>query len=522
MKLENPDVCIIGTGAAGGIMAWELARRGIKVVMIESGPVHPFEQRFEYMHRFLKGENPWQTKLPGLDLYSTGGSFPYHLEWNRARGLGGSTLHWEGYTLRFHANDFRMFSLYGVSEDWPISYENIEPYYGKAEIALGVAGTPDDPWGSFRGTPFPLPPFEFSYSDGFFTRGCKNLGITLHHLPQARNSTAYDKRPQCQACGTCHVCPIGAKASIDITHMKKAIATGNVNVLMDSTVLRLETDHSQKVSEVIYAGHDRIEQSLSAPIVIVAAGAVETPRLLLLSTSRDFPDGLANRSGLVGNYFMSHPTIDVTGRVKEKVYPYRVGFSTAMSRQFAIDRNRAGKGAYFFEFLNSSGHKPEEIALSSGKWGESLERHVREEFGHTLGVRVFCEQLPDKNNSISLDTSKKDYFGNPVPNISCGIGEYERGALKEATEVAKTILQSAGAFDIQAGNIRYASHQIGTHRMGKDSRSSVVDDNLCTHDIPNLYLVGSGAFVTSSASPPTLTIAALAIKTSEHIASLAN
>ena len=145
---------------------------------------------------------------------------------------------------------------------------------------------------------------------------------------------------------------------------------------------------------------------------------------------------------------------------------------------------------------------------------------VQEEFGHTLGVRVFCEQLPDINNSITLNTSEKDYFGNPVPNISCGIGEYERGALNEATDVAKTILQSAGAIDIQTGNLRYASHQIGTHRMGKDSRSSVVDENLCAHDIPNLYLVGSGSFVTSSASPPTLTIAALAIKTSEHIASL--
>jgi len=134
--------------------------------------------------------------------------------------------------------------------------------------------------------------------------------------------------------------------------------------------------------------------------------------------------------------------------------------------------------------LNSAGYKPEEIALSSGKWGESLERH---------------------------------YFGNPVPNISCGIGEYERRALKEASEVAKTILQSAGAFDIKAGNLRYASHQIGTHRMGKDSISSVVDENLCAHDVSNLYLVGSGSFVTSSPSPPTLTIAALATKTSEHI-----
>jgi choline dehydrogenase-like flavoprotein len=151
-EVRETEVCIVGAGAAGGIMALELARRGIRVVVLESGPHHDLARRGEYSRRFARGENPWLSPLAGIDRYTTGGSLGYRLEWNRARGVGGSTLHWEGTTLRLRTEDFRMRSLHGVAEDWPISYEEIEPYYGKAERALGVAGTPDDPWASARST----------------------------------------------------------------------------------------------------------------------------------------------------------------------------------------------------------------------------------------------------------------------------------------------------------------------------------------------------------------------------------
>src|SRR5438552_813465 len=145
-KSEETQVCIIGAGAAGGILAYELARRGIEVVVLESGPKHDFAKRFEYVQRFLRGGNPWESPIPELDRHTTGGSEGYSLEWRRARGVGGSTLHWEGYTPRFHQNDFRLRTLYGVGRDWPMSYDDLEPYYGKAEVALGVAGSADDPW----------------------------------------------------------------------------------------------------------------------------------------------------------------------------------------------------------------------------------------------------------------------------------------------------------------------------------------------------------------------------------------
>jgi choline dehydrogenase-like flavoprotein len=514
----DAEVCIVGAGAAGGIMAFELARRGVSVLVLESGPRHDFRQRGEYVRRYIQHENPWQTPLPNLDRYTISGITPFTLEGRRARGVGGSTLHWEGYALRLNADDFRLRSRYGIADDWPISYEELEPYYARAEQALGVAGAEDDPWVSPRSTQFPMPAFPLSYSDRLFEPACRSLGIALHSLPQTRNSVAYGGRSQCRACGTCQVCPTGAKASIDLTHVPQAEATGKARVLTDATVLRLQVNQRGEVDAAVYAGSDKVEKRVSARVFVLAGGAVENSRLLLLSTSVGFPDGLANRSGLVGKFFMSHPSLDMTGRARENVYPYRIGFSTAMSRQFAVERHRTSQGAFLLEFLNSAGPTPEEIAVQSGKWGQALREHVREEFGRRLGIRVFVEQLPQPGNAVSLNPRLRDYFGNPVPNIYCRVGNYERNALNEAKTVVQKIFAAMGLHDVRSSPLTFAAHMIGTHRMGTDAATSVVNSDLRTHDVPNLYLVGSGCFVTASASPPTLTIAALAIRASEHIA----
>ena len=377
----DADVGIVGAGAAGGVLAFELARRGVRVVVLESGPRHEFARRPDYVRRYLKHQNPWETSPRDLDRQTVGGVTPYRLAGRRVRGVGGSTLHWEGYAFRLHASDFRMRSLYGIADDWPISYSDLEGYYGAAERMLGVAGTDDERLASPRSTPFPLPPFPFSHSDRLFAPACAALGVAFNHMPQARNSLAYGGRSQCRACSTCAVCPTGAKASTDLTLIPQAEATGNARIVPEATVLRLETDRSGHVSAAVYAGRDKVPQRLTARVFVVAAGAVETARLLLLSTSRDFPAGLANRSGLVGKFFMSHPSMDIVGRARENVYPYRIGFSTAMSRQFAIERDRGTRGAFLLEFLNSAGPTPERLAVSSGEWGEALRRRVREEFG---------------------------------------------------------------------------------------------------------------------------------------------
>ena len=201
------------------------------------------------------------------------------------------------------------------------------------------------------------------------------------------------------------MCPTGAKASIDLTHIPQAERTGRVQVRPEATVLRLETDDAGRVSAALYAQRDRVERRLRARVFVLAAGAVENARLLLLSASRGFPTGLANRSGLVGKFFMSHASVEVTGRAREKVYPYRIGFSTAMSRRFAVERDRNRQGAFMLEFMNSAGPTPDRLALTSQLWGEALRARVREEFGRWLGIRVYAEQLPERENAVTLSPS---------------------------------------------------------------------------------------------------------------------
>jgi choline dehydrogenase-like flavoprotein len=307
---------------------------------------------------------------------------------------------------------------------------------------------------------------------------------------------------------------------VDLTHIARAEETGRVTLLAGAVVARLDTDDAGRATQAVYVDGSGARRSVRARVFVLAGGGVENVRLLLASRSAAFPDGLGNRSGLVGKHFTSHPAVDVTGRVERSVRPYRIGFSTAMSRQYALGSDRARRASFMLEFLNSAGLPPHLIALTSELSGDALQRHVASEFGHTLGIRVYCEQLPDLANTVDLDPSTTDHVGLPVPRLTWNVGDYERRGLQEAADVAAKILRTAGAADIRIGRLSVAAHQIGTHRMGRDPRTSVTDPQLRLHDVPNVYVLGSGAFPTASSSPPTLTIAALAIRASEHIANV--
>lgn len=512
------DVCIVGAGAAGAIATLELARRGLRVVTLEAGPRYDAAGRAGEARRAARGDAPWVAPVRELLRYTARGGVAYELGPRRVRAVGGTTLHWEGYTLRLHSDDLRLRTQYGLADDWPITYEDLEPYYVRAEQALGVAGVADDPSGPPRSVEFPLPPFPFSHTDHIFAEACGRLGVALHHLPQARNSIPYDGRSQCRACSTCEACPTGAKASVDLTHIGRAEATGNVTLASGAVVIRLDTDGTGRVEQAVYVDPTGVRRTARAGVFVLAGGAVENVRLLLASRSRTFPDGLGNRSKLVGTHFTSHPAVDVTGRVERAVRPYRIGFSTAMSRQFALGPDRARRAPFILEFLNSAGLPPHLLALTSGLSGDAVQRHVAREFGHTLGIRIYCEQLPDPGNTVDLDPSVTDHLGMPVPRLTWNVGDYERRGLDEAATLATRILQAAGATDVRTGRLSVAAHQIATHRMGRDAAHSVTNSDLRIHDVPNVYLLGSGVFPTASASPPTLTIAALAIRAAEHIA----
>ncbi|MFV2058548.1 MAG: GMC family oxidoreductase [Thiohalomonadales bacterium] len=518
------DICIIGAGLAGALVAYELSRRGLKVALLEAGPLHKLSDRPRQMQDRLKdfSLNPWAPDTK-RDHFTIGGEVNYDLNDLRVKAVGGSTLHWGGLALRLHESDFRMKSLYGIGEDWPISYTEIEPYYGRAEYALGVAGIADNPFSSPRSTDYLLPEFPFSHTDSIFKRGCDKLNIKMHHNPWARNSKPYQGRPACLAfatCGTHRICPISAQYTAE-THVQMAIQTTNTTLITQANVYKIETNAAGKVISVLYSTQDKKSHEITAKQFLLTAHAVESARLLLLSKSEHFPQGLANSSGLVGKYFMEHLGVHGFGKIKEKVYPYRIGFHTAESHQFCNPSNRDSLSGIKLGFLNNDGQRPYQIARQSSLWGDELAKEVQDKYGHHIGIYAQIEQLPDIRNTIDLDPIETDYIGNAVPRVTLSIGSYERHSLSEAKILVAKILAASGAEQIEFSDFySFDAHHMGTCRMGNDPNSSVVNPLLRAHDVDNLYIVGSSVFVTGGVLQPSLTIAALAIRTAEHVASV--
>jgi glucose dehydrogenase len=523
-RKEIADVCIIGAGLVGGLMAYELARRGLKVVVLEAGPRYKLHNRAAYMQDIVSGRIsgwPFSSNLPERDVYSNAGDVEYPVNHLRVKAVGGSTLHWGGQTLRFLESDFRLKTLFGIADDWPITYDELEPFYAKAERALGVAGAADSPFASWRGAGFPLPAFPFSAGDKVFQDACQKLGIVMHSIPWARNSIPYQNRPACASfatCGTYRICPIAAQYTSE-THLDLAEKTGNAKVIAGANVVRLLTDRQKRVYSAVYINRDNKENDQKAHVFIVAAHTVETARLLLLSESSQFPQGLANGSGMVGRNFMERPAIAVAAKLKRKVYPYRIGFPTAETLQFSNPENRYEQAAIKLEFHNFSGPTPYGIASRSGNWGKALADEIRESFGYQIAVEASIEQLPVQTNTVSLDPSLKDCFGDPAPRMNYSFSSYEKSAIDYSIKLARKILDATGSDkiddEVQHG---FAGHPMGTARMGNDPKSSVVDSNLRAHEVSNLYIAGGSVFVTGSSLQPSLTIAALAIRAAEHIA----
>lgn len=508
---------MIGAGLAGGLVAYELARRGISVVVLEAGPRYDPRDRPAALARLMEaGERPWKLEAD-RDGFTNAGPVAYPLNDFRVKGVGGTTLHWTAYAVRLHETDFRMRELYGIGDDWPIRYADLEPWYGLAEESLGVAGVGDNPFASARSKPYPLPPFPPSYADRVLTRGCTALDIRVHGAPFARNSVAYQGRPICEAYGVCashNICPIHAQYTAEV-HLDLAVQSGRVTVRPDAPVLRINTDAGGRVRSVLYAGSGGAIVEQRARHFVLAAHAVESARLLLLSETTRFPHGLANGSGMVGRNFMEHPFWYATGRIRENVAPYRIGFHTTETHQFCSPEGRADEGAHRIAFLNQVGPKPATLALESGLWGDALAKEVRENFGHQVGMHAFVEQLPDARNTVTLDPRMRDRFGNAVPRLTYDIRNYERDAGRRARQTMRRILEASGAHEIdlhEGEPQRFCGHQIGTCRMGRDPARSVVNADLRAHDVDNLSIVGSGAFVTAGPLNPSLTIAALAIR----------
>jgi choline dehydrogenase-like flavoprotein len=518
---ERVDVCIVGAGPAGAIVAAKLAEAGRDVVVLDAGPRFDPADRQERMDRHLRpglGGAVWDVD-DERDAYSSSGDRYYPLNAARVKGIGGSTLHWQGMVMRLHEQDFELDSAVGLGDDWPIAYDDIRPYYAAAERELSVSGASDNPFSPPREEPHPLPAFPPSYSDSLFAEACERLEIATHSVPNARNSESTDEASACVGYGTCKpVCPSGAK--YDATrHVTSAEANG-ARVLDRVPVQRLIHDAAgRRVTAAEYVTPDGETHRQEAREFVVAAGGVETPRLLLLSESERYPEGLANSSGLVGRYFMDHLFAGMGGTFDAETRQKHVGFNTTESHQF-YDRPNDSRSAIKLEFLNYAGPAPADVALGADTFGDELLTEIRNAYGNRIAVGALVEQLPRRENRIRLDPSRTDGHGNPVPDVVWGLDATARRTIERANEIQRRIMDEMGVdvdWVVGPDNTGPAYHHMGTTRMGTDPETSVVDPQLRTHDLGNLTLAGSSAFVTGGAMNPTLTIAALALKAADHV-----
>ena len=533
------DVCVIGAGPAGALVARTLAERGHEVVVLEAGARFDFEDRLERMERSIRpAHDPLSVWEMGgeRDAYASTGERFYPLNRARVKGVGGSTLHWQGMVMRLHESDFETRSRYGVAADWPIDYDDLRPYYTRAETALGVAGASDNPFAPPRKEPYPMPAFEPSYSDSLFAEACERLGITMHSVPNARNAESYDGDSPCVGYGTCKpVCPSGAK--YDATRTIEDARAAGARVLDRVPVQRLEHDRSgETVEAAVYATPDGETHRQEARQFVLACGGVETPRLLLLSRSEAYPDGLANSSGLVGRYFMDHLFAGTGGLLADRTRQNHVGFITSESHQFyddptegtegiesgipPADADRSAFTPLKLEFLNYAGPSPVEMALESESWGDDLLGSLREAYGNSIAMGGLVGQRPRKGNFVDLDPSRTDDHGNPVPRIHWQVDDATRRTIRRANEIQAAILSDLGAeitWQVGPEATGPAFHHMGTTRMGRDPETSVVTPRTRTHDLDNLWVAGSSVFVTSGAMNPTLTLAALALRTADYV-----
>lgn len=521
---QSSDVIVIGSGAGGGVVAKELGEAGLKVVVLEAGKRYrPYEDYPTAATDFEVRANVFGPEDARRDRYTTPSAKPFH--YSRVKGVGGSTLVYHAMNPRFHESDFRVRTEDGVADDWPIAYADLEPYYTKVEYELGVSG-PDgadaNPFEPPRSRPYPTPPHALNLASRAIKRGTDKLGLHLVREPLAIPTRDWNGRPACINAGTCRFgCKIAAKSSIDVTYIPKAEKTKRVEIRAGCMARKITLDPGGRARSVVYFDQGGQEQEVFARVIVAAGNAVETPRLLLMSKSKIFPDGLANSSGLVGKRLMEHLSVFAFGVFEERLDPWR-GVPTGGIIQdfYATNPNHSFVRGCTISVENDN-QWPLATANSIPGWGFEHKARMKEIFGHRVGLASDGEQLPDERNRVTLDPSVKDSYGLPVPFIAANYFQNELAMIGAISTWLREILDAAGAREINVQSFipGYSSHYLGTCRMGNDPRTSVVDLWGRTHDVPNLFVGDSSVFVTGAGLNPALTISALATRTAEGIVS---
>jgi choline dehydrogenase-like flavoprotein len=511
---QNDDTVfvVIGSGAGGGTLAAELAVKGIKVVCLEAGKRNEIED-------FLNDEWASFAQLAWTDMRTTSGTWRVHKDFPNlpawiVKSVGGSTVHWAGASLRFQEHEFKIKTTYGGMAganllDWPVDLKEMEPWYAMAEDRMGVTRTND------------IPGLPGNNNFKVLEAGAKQLGYKeVHTGRMAINSQPRDGRGSCQQIGFCFQgCKSGAKWSTLYTEIPKGEATGNLEVRPQSHVFRIEHDSSGKVTAVLYYDKDGKEQRQKARAVAVAGNSIETPRLLLLSESSKFPGGLANSSGQVGRNYMRHLTGSVYGAFDKKVRMWRGTTMAGIVRDEARhDPARGFAGGYELETV-SLGLPFMAAFLDPGAWGRSFTTAL-DAYDTMAGMWIVGEDMPQESNRITLDKSAKDEWGLPVANVHYDDHPNDIAMRKHAYARGTALYDAVGATRTFPTPPYPSTHNLGTSRMSENPRDGVVNRFGQAHDIKNLFVSDGSQFTSGGSENPTLTIVALALRQSDHIAGL--
>ena len=538
MKTYETDILIVGSGITAALMAARLAettRR--KITVVEAGrATTPLRERAAARARWQAyGESPWrQDHLDDQNALGTAWGF------SPSMTVGGLAMHWGGVAPRYSPEDFRVRSLYGVGDDWPFTYEELDPFFQEAEERMGVAGEQGPAEWDPRGKPYPLPPLPLTYNLALLKEWAARSDVPAWATPSAKNSVPNGGRAVCQRCDTCYpVCPTGAKYSPDFTW--DALA-GKVELVPRLLVRRLVAD--PRTRRILRATGNTTDErgeevTIAANTFVLAAGFVWTPHLLLLSRDAAHPDGLANRSGLVGKYVAGHRNVNAYLRLPLELYPGVNAQHSLVSKKFM---RPAGRQARYLRhdlriWESSEGREPRLRGdpapdAEQGRGGLLLGDALLADWrgrararDATARVRAYYDVLPDRESRITLDAGATNRFGDPMPLVAfrdAPESAAQRAWQEESIRDLFRTMARAGRGEVlrmeNSANDLGQEHPAGGCRMGDDPTTSVVDRWGRAHDHENLWIAGAPTHVSASCCNGTLTFAAVGLRTAAAIA----
>lgn len=510
MRIDRDDraIVVIGSGAAGGTLAERLTAAGKNVVLLEAGErIEAGDLHQDDLEAF--------SQLSWLDPRVASGSYlaarvaPTMPAWI-VKAVGGSTLHWNGLAYRAQTHELRARTVYGDVEgatlaDWPLTLEELEPWYSQAELRLGVTGT--------HGIAAHPPSGNYRVLSAAAAR-CGYRRFTNSHI--AINSTSRDGRPGCLQMGFCNQgCKINAKWSTLASEIPRAEATGRLDLRTGSQAVRIELDQRGRVEAVIYLDREGKQHRQRTGWLFLACNAIETARLLLLSDSAAFPEGLGNTHGHVGRHYMRHVNAMTFARMPGPVNMHR-GIVTpgTVFDEDGHDASRGFAGGYLMEAL---GLAPISLAMLMGgnDWGADFAGFMAS-YDHLAGLLMNGEEMPRADNRITLDASQRDGFDLPVANVHVDEHPYSERMREHFRRQSRTLYESIGGRDIRFGEPPSATHNLGTARMSKRPADGVTDSHGRSHEVANLFIGDGSVFPTSTAENPTLTIVALALRQADY------